>query len=204
MAERREFEEVPFQLARLRELARTASPSLRDDDVERLISAFIAVTPPRIGEIARSIGYVTINARSGGSASSRKPGNIVLNWRKLFDLLPDAGLAGIGASTAPPNVYPWALVLAALYIWNKLWRGAEEKLSEVEASILMALWNHRAEGRISEVDARTIVNTMRVQTGLTALEVDQYANAMNRLAAIDCLTIEDGWIVLRETIAIRY
>jgi hypothetical protein len=61
---------------------------------------------------------------------SPKPGNIVPNWRRFFDLMPDVGVAAV--DLIGKNGFVTTLV--ALYVWNKLWRGSEAKLTDAEAS----------------------------------------------------------------------
>lgn len=169
----------------------------------RLVDAFAKITPPEEPEI--TIGLITISSLyDAPKASSRKPGNVVLNWRKLLDIVPDVSLAGLGAATLPvaPQV---AVVLAGLYIWNKVWRGAVEEFSDVEAVTILALWEHKNEkDRISEQDGFARTNEVRERYALPPLTANQYASAVNRLVSLECIELEDGIIWLREWARKKY
>jgi hypothetical protein len=176
---------------------------LPEDARRRLVNAFTRVTPPEEPEI--TIGLITISSLyDAPKASSRKPGNVVLNWRKLLDIVPDVSLAGLGAATLPvaPQV---AVALAGLYIWNKVWRGAVEEFSDVEAVTILALWEHRNEkNKIPEQEGFAKTNELRIRYALPPLTTNQYASAVNRLASLECIELEDGIIWMREWVRKKY
>jgi len=169
----------------------------------RLVDAFARVTPPEEPEFA--IERITISSiNDAPKASSRKPGNVLLNWRKLLEIIPDVSLAGLGAATLPvaPEV---AIFLAGLYIWNKLWRGATEEFSDEEAVTILALWQHKnGKNQISEQEGFTKTNEVRGRYELPPLTSNQYASAINRLVSIDCVELEGGIIWLREWVQKKY
>ena len=140
----------------------------------RLVNAFARVTPPEAPDF--TIGLITINSlHASPKARSRKAGNVVLNWRKLFELVPDVSLAGLGAATlpVPPQI---AIALAGLYIWNKVWRGAVEEFSDIEAVTILALWKHRDDkDKIPEPAGFERVNELRATYPLPPLTTSQYA-----------------------------
>lgn len=169
----------------------------------RLVNAFSRVTPPEAPEF--TIGLITISSLyDSPKARSRKPGNIVLNWRKLLDIVPDVSLAGLGAASLPvaPQV---AIVLVGLYIWNKVWRGAVEEFSDIEAVTILALWKHRnGERKIAEPEGFVRVTELRASYALPPLTAGEYASAINRLIQLDCIELENGIIWLREYIQVTY
>ena len=169
----------------------------------RLVDAFARVTPPEEPEFA--IEKITISSiHDTPKATSRKPGNVLLNWRKLLEIVPDVSLAGLGAATLPvaPEV---AFFLAALYIWNKVWRGAIEEFSDVEAVTILALWEHKnGKNKISEQEGFTKTNEVRGRYELPPLTANQYASAINRLVSIECIELEGGIIWLREWVQKKY
>lgn len=177
--------------------------SLDENARLRLVNAFVRVTPPEKSEL--SIGLITISSPyDAPKAKSRKAGNVVLNWRKLLDIVPDVSLAGLGAATLPvaPQI---AVVLAGLYIWNKVWRGAVEEFSDVEAVTILALWENRdGRNKIPESDGFTRTNQVRGRYGLPPLSVGQYASAIKRLVDLKCIELEEGVIWLREWIEVKY
>lgn len=190
----------------LRDAALSTGPSVQalpDAALESILSAFTSVTPPGIPEVRFEL--VTISSlNTKPRANSRKPGNVVLNWRKLVDIVPDIWLAGLGAATLP--VAPaLAAVLAGLYVWNKVWRGTVEDFSDVEALTILALWRHRnGENKINENDGFMRTNELRAQYSLPPLSLGEYAATVNRLAEIDCVELENGVVWLREWVRVKY
>lgn len=189
----------------LRELVAVSStPSTLPANVrERVLAAFSRVTPPE--EPETTIGLVTISSLyRTPKAESRKPGNVVLNWQKLIDIVPDISLAGLGAATLPVSPVI-ASLLAGLYVWNKLWRGSVEEFSDVEAVTILALWQNRnSENKINEQDGFAKTNELRATYSLPPLSQAQYAAAINRLVEIDCVELEGGVVWLREWVRVKY
>jgi hypothetical protein len=183
----------------LESVSQHSVPALDATAAERFVAAFAQLTAPE-SEGPR-IEYITINSTFSPTASSRKPGNILLSWRKLVDIVPDVTLAGVGAATAPV----WALPLAGLYIWNKLWRGSEEQFSDVEAITILALWKSRnGEDRVSEEDGFFHTNKLRVASGQSEVTRAEYSRAITRLIKVQCIEVEKGVIWLREWIRVKY
>lgn len=128
---------------------------------EYLLSGFARITEPQYDT---TVSYITLDGRGGGV--SRKPGNLVLNWRKLFDTSPDVAVAAAGFGAAGPFVRG----LIGLYIWNKVWRSMEEPISALEASVIEGLWCGRAGRKlIPEAEALEIVNQARADRGMASL-----------------------------------
>ena len=191
----------------LRQIAATSHEILRlpADVQERILTAFSRVAPPEEGESEFTIGWITIDSiHSEPKANSRKPGNILLNWPKLIDIVPDISLAGLGAATLPiaPAI---AAVLAGLYVWNKVWRGSIEEFSDVEAITILALWQNRdARNEIVESEGMKKTNELRETYALPSLSSTQFARAIDRLVAIDCIEVKNGVVWLREWIRVKY
>lgn len=55
-------------------------------DAKQLVDTFITITPPLDPPVVMELLVMSSLGRGGGS--SRKPGNIRLNWRQLFELCP--------------------------------------------------------------------------------------------------------------------
>src|ERR1700730_15896516 len=95
-----EFDERAAEAKResMREAAAAARRSvngLSDRSISEVLDAFSRVTPPEEPDV--TIGLITIaSVHNSPNANSRKPGNVVLNWRKLIDIVPDVSLAGLG------------------------------------------------------------------------------------------------------------
>jgi hypothetical protein len=183
--------------------ARRSTTALPDDAIDATLAAFANVTPPQEPEV--TFDLITISSPySAPKAQSRKPGNVLLNWRKLIDIVPDISLAGLGAATLP--VAPaWSAVLAGLYIWNKVWRGSTEDFSDAEAMVILALWKHRdSSNKISESEGFTRTNELRASYSLSPQTQAQFSAAIDRLVAIDCIALEGGIIWLREWVRVKY
>ena len=163
-----------------------------------VLDAFVTLTPP--SEPEATFEFITLDPMHQ-RASSRKPGNILLNWRKLVDTLPDVTLAGATAFASPP----WLSVVAALYIWNSVRRNSEELLSDVEATIIFALWQKRnSMNKLSEEDGFAHTNNLRKAYNLSTLSRSQFDIAINHLLKIRCLKIDSGSIWLREWVRVTY
>lgn len=54
---------------------------------ESVIDGFVSLTPPSIRPMAFEM--ITLRSAGLGGGESWKPGNIILNWRKLMDLVPE-------------------------------------------------------------------------------------------------------------------
>ena len=175
-------------------------------DVEGVIAAFAQLTPPELEDddfprIDARAGLVIIGGPDLTLGVSRKPGNLVLNWRKLAEIVPDVAIAAAAALSGPP----WLGFAVALYIWNRVWRGTEESLSETEASVMYALWKYRGEGnRIAEDLGFAKANAVRQGFGLAPLTKSAYARAIDALLRIECIAMLGGVIHLKESVRIDY
>jgi len=194
-------------------------PSTADSVVESAVQAFVDITPRNLRTYQRrnkevpaeisninfsysyQIGGLVMKEGGRGGGYSRKPGNIYLDWEKLIEIVPEVTLAASGGATLPY----WAWPLIGLYIWNRLWCGAEEDLSEAEATIIYALWkNKNGHNQISEDDGYTKTNSIRDQQGMLGLSRSQYNAAINHLLQMSCIEIEEGMISLQEWVRIEY
>lgn len=173
--------------------------STQVDLAQTAVKAFARLTSPVEPEPV--IKMITLGDFGDEGGTSRKPGNIFLNWRKLMDIVPDATIAGAGAIASPT----WLLPLIALYVWNKLWRGAEEELTNVEACIMYALWKNKdGRSKITEEDGFAKTNALRTQHALPELANTEYNKAINQLLKMGCIEMSSGVIWLREWVRVSY
>ena len=187
----------------LRQLAREAASLVgareADADANLVSRSFARLTPP--DEPQAEVHFITMSALGRGGGRSRKPGNVYLNWRKLIDVVPDVTLAGTGMLTSPI----WVLPFIGLYLWAKLWRAAEEDISEVDATVIYALWKSKGGARtISEDEGFDKTNSVRIAAGAEPISREHYHAAVNRLLKMECIEISDGQIWLREWVRIAY
>ncbi len=180
-----------------------ASVSASSDEeaaqVARAIDAFAHVQAPEAPEV--SMRYITVQSLRPSGGTSRKPGNVLLNWRRLFNTLPELALGGVGATSVPR----WLVPLACLHLWNRLNESAVEELSDVEASTITALWLNRRDDR--KIDAESgfdVTNRHRRELGLESLTKMRYEQCLDRLQALRCVELRDGVIWLREWVRVPY
>ncbi|WP_434666704.1 hypothetical protein P5W99_37345 [Paraburkholderia sp. A3BS-1L] len=193
----------------LHEAALAAGPmvhALPENALESALDALARITPPEKLDFELRLDLCTISSlNTVPRALSRKPGNVLLNWRRLVDVVPDVSLAGFGALTLPVVPPAWAAVLAGLYIWNKLWRGSAEEFSDIEALTMLALWQNRnGKNKINEGDGLMKTNELRAQYKMPPLTLEQYAYTVNRLVEIECIELKNGVIWLREWVRVKY
>jgi hypothetical protein len=166
---------------------------------ERAVAAFARLTPPQKPEF--KIQLITMQSLAQ-EAESVKPGNLFLNWRKLVDVIPDAVIAGAGATAAPT----WLLPLIGLYVWRAIWRGASETLSRDEATVIMALWKYRTSenNTIDEDEGFRRTNKVRATQGLQPLDRTIFREAVIKLVRMGCIEMSDGNLWLREWVRVTY
>jgi hypothetical protein len=98
----------------------------------QIFDAFVSTTPPEKEKVLMHLVTIGFDGRGGGK--STKPGNIHLNFGKLVDALCAGTLTAIGIQS------PDAAILAAVVLWNSLWRAIKIELSENEAAVLYVMW----------------------------------------------------------------
>jgi hypothetical protein len=171
--------------------------SLEPSDAETLIETFVTLTAPLDPPVV--IRYITIGDLGKGGGSSRKPGNVTLNWKNLFELVPDITLAGAGAVGVP-----WLIPFAALYIWMKLWKTTEINLTEEDAFVIYSLWTHRDAGKkIPENEAFLKTEALAKRHGIP-LTKKRFTEIISKLLALECIELDSGVIWLREWVRVKY
>lgn len=68
-----------------------------------LVDSFCRLTPPEKEKFV--VEYITVNSSGRRGGKSRKLGNFVLNWRRLFNDLPDLVLTAAGVVAEPKLVF---------------------------------------------------------------------------------------------------
>lgn len=197
--DRKGFEEQRNRILGLIQRCIPPNAAHSDETAIQVFNSFVELTPPTEPEI--QLHLLTMRPSGVGGGQSRKPGNIYLHWKKLFDVFPDVTIAVAGATASPY----WLIPFIALYVWNKLWCGSAETLTENEASVIFALWKHRNnENRISEDAGFEKCNKIRESAKFPLLTRHEFDVAMNRLVSMGCVEIESGIIWLREWVCIQY
>lgn len=164
----------------------------------------IPVHPKDTDENLTILRYVNVNEIDPGKSFSKKPGNVILNLRKILEVGTDLVLAGAGVATANANVQSWLLPFIALYVLSKLNASSREPLSEKEATTILALWkNCGGRNEISEEVGFHKVNAYRVSEGQNTLTRKEYAAAVNHLTKLKCIDLIDGVVFIRELVSVN-
>lgn len=191
-----------------KEIAYWIVKNLPREDVSRVepvvmatVQVFVHVLPPEKEEMIRALIIASsFSDLTKATARSKRPGHLLLNWKSLFEAIPDITLAVAGAATLPN----WAIPLAALYSWNKVDKGITRELSPLTALTLLLAWdNCNAKRRIGEMELVRLVAQHPEGQKLHADEV-AIQRTLTSLAQLRCIEIDAGEVWLREWIQRRY
>lgn len=179
------------QTAKRDELVTTLAEALRhhsgvegtEEAAALILDAFCRVTPPEEGDVHMEL--VTAASFSGrGGGTSSKPGNIRLNLRLLFDALASSTFTVLSLKDAP-----WAVPLAAVLLWNSVWRAAQVQLTEKEVAILWTMWRIRdAKKHVKEDLLRPAIAEHVTKNGLAPITPSDLRHGLERLATIGTIT----------------
>ncbi len=175
------------------------------DEADRLaaeaVDHFASVTAPEAGALLAT--RTTLREGGLGGGTSTKPGNVVLNLRKLIVAIASGGLTIAGALAAP-----WTVVLGALVVWDALWSCLQLEISDVQACVLCGLWTSRDErGTVPKQEVPEIVNRERAKFSRQPLADEEIDFAVRDLTKMRCIGESVGdptrwW--LREWVRIKY
>lgn len=182
----------------LNEFIESRAAAHSGEHAKKLIGSFVTLSPPLDPPLMMEL--IVMSRLGQGGGTSRKPGNVTLNWRRLFELVPDATIAGASATEAR-----WIIPFAALYIWMKLWKVATINIEEEDAFVLYSLWLHRNEKkRIVEEEAFSRTKLLGEKHGLPAMTRKKFDQAISKLLSLECIEMDEGVIWLREWVRIKY
>lgn len=165
------------------------------DFAASIVDSFATITRPKIN-VSRTgtISYITALKPSAGGTTV-KPGNIRLNWKKLFEKAPELVLTGAGVTQT------WLIPFAVLYLWNLVWSLSKIEITPIQAMTMYALWNvEPPTRRFEEGDALAYVNAYRSRCGASALSERDFAAVIDELTRLGCVELSDGEVWLREWI----
>ena len=163
-----------------------------------LVDSFCRLIPPEKEKFV--VEYITVNSSGRRGGKSRKLGNFVLNWRRLFNDLPDLVLTAAGVAAEPKLVF-----FAALSIWNKIWCHSTIELTPEHATVLYALWQGRDESnKIKRDDALAKSGIKFNFYGMQELVAMSFDDIINDLIKMRCIEVNDNIIWLRERVRGTY
>lgn len=164
-----------------------------------IIDHFCEITPPEIVDEK----YFLTNIKPGGigGAKSSKPGNILLNWRKLLingseSILTIAGVIAV----------PWLIPLAGLIIWDKICSLSNIKIDERHAAVIWTMWHNRdKENCIKKSEVLDLVNKDLSKYNHPKMNEEELNDILKDLEAMETIesTEENKWW-LREWVKVPY
>lgn len=163
-------------------------------------SGFISISPPL--EEPPMMQFLTMDSlRNYKNGRSIKPGNILLNIRKLIEAIPEA--ISIGAGMVCNNHI--ATVCGALSLWLKLRDIATINISKEQAFVIVALWkNCNPNHEISLDDGYIATNNLFKQYGEPEITNLKYNMIIDSLVKTECIELTEEIIWLREWISKNY
>jgi len=166
---------------------------------EQAIDSFCSMSPPLDPPIV--IEMITLSSAGRRGGQTRKPGNIILNWRNLLRESPDLVLTGAGVATTP-----WLIPLAALSIFNKLWTNSKIDLTREHASCLFAMWQHcNDDHKLATNLALAECQELFKVFGWPPLNAAQFSAILHDLVELQCIELPDqATIWMRERVKTQY
>jgi hypothetical protein len=166
---------------------------------KHIVSNFCAITPPEVDE---TMYMLTLSAAGRHGGSTTKPGNLLLNFRKLV------AAVGAGGLTLAGILGPWTGILAALVLWDLLYSQLKVNLSEREAAVLLAMWkNCDLNNQIEQEAIFRTVNETLTRNGRHMLSEEELSDSLKTLEKMSCIqrvaSIENRWW-LRESVRVPY
>ena len=163
-------------------------------------SRFVSISPPL--EEPPMMQLLTMDSiRNYKDGSSIKPGNILLNIRKLIEAIPE--VVSIGAGMVSDNHI--VTVCGALSLWLKLRDIATINISKEQAFVIVALWrNCNSNHKISLDDGFIATNNLFNRYGEPEITSLKYNMIIDSLVKIECIELTEEIIWLREWISKNY
>lgn len=187
--------------AKREELVAIAREELGDlaEYADKLVDMFVELSPPQDPPMALELIQMNRGGRGGGR--TRKPGNIRLNWRKLFNASPDLIFTGVGAVATP-----WLIPLAALSIFDKIWSQSAIELTKEQSTCLFAMWHrcdHSQELSMEEAfSCSQQLFTVYKWEGPTDVQFGEIIDELKRLRCIE--SKGEGRLWLKEWVSSPY
>lgn len=163
-------------------------------------SGFISISPPL--QEPPMMQLLTMDSlRNYKNGRSIKPGNILLNIRKLIEAIPE--VISIGAGMVCDNHI--VTVCGALSLWLKLRDIATINISKEQAFVIVALWrSFNPNHEISLDDGYIATNNLFKQYGEPEITNLKYNMIIDSLVKMKCIELTEEIIWLREWISKDY
>ena len=167
------------------------------EDIARAAMQDVGGGPlPFVGSVVSN--FVEMKGQTALTGTSRPAagGRVWLTWRKLMPVLPEIVVDSAEANSG----HMWLIVFMALAIWSKLAATAPEGIGVDDATAMLALWRYRnANDEISEGDGFARTNAVRAEFRIPPLARPDYADVIDRLGRLRCLSLATGVIRLQDS-----
>lgn len=187
----------------LQDLVSTVLPSGNNEKYKievanAILNHFIELSPPQ--EEEPRVHWISLSDKGRGGGYSRKAGNLILNWRNLFQIIPDVVLTGSGVVSSA-----WLWPFAGLHVWNIVWAGSKIELSKNHAVAIYSMWMNK-DGRhtIDEKEAFNKTNDFLLSQGDEKIDRAMFAKIIDDLNRMECIELESGRVWLRESVRKTY
>ena len=185
-------------LLTLPQMATPLAARTADDLAAAIVDSFASITPPP--NIFYTITIKSAGGRVQGGGFTTKPGNIVLNWRKLFEEA-SASLFPVVAATQ----IPWLVPFAALVVWSKLRSAMTIEITKGDALVLYAMWTHREkDNKVEGERVLEFVNADLAKCGQSPMRDKDLDSVLERLEKLHCIEMFAGKWLIREYIRVTY
>ena len=162
---------------------------LSEQDSGLIVDKFCRIKEPEFKP--PPIQYITLDSTKN-TGSSIKPGNILLNMRKLL-----IDSSEIGLTVAGVIATPYLIPLAALIVWNKVWSNIKVDLTEEHAMTIKLMWENRDTER-NWIEERTIFklyNEYLKSKNRNIILIEDFQKILSDLERMKCVekSGEDNW-----------
>ena len=147
------------------------------------------------------LGHLTIDPFKSFSelegGRTIKPGNIILNLRKLIDSIPTITALSVSMAVDIPILR----VCSALSLWKEIRDVMTVEITRIQSIVIIALWKFRDHTNHIHLDyGYDRVNYFCETIGEENLSWDDYNKVVDELLKLQCIDICEEVIWLRESI----
>lgn len=167
---------------------------------KKVVECLCSVTPP---ERRTAFELMTIQKGGRGGGVSVKPGNVLLNIRKLVSAVASGALTVVGSLHEP-----WIAVLGALAVWDSLYSGLQVELDEAEASVVWTMWLKCDDSHTLPKSGLLLrVNEQRRKFGRREMSDLEFSDVLRKLERMRCISAggdDDSRWWLREWVRVEF
>lgn len=118
-----------------------------------------------------------------GGGTSKKAGNVLLDWKELFVICSDSALTLAGAVSIP-----LLIPLAALVVWNKFYSLTNIQITERTAAVIWTMWKNRdAKNCIENEKILDLINVELLNYNRPKMVQDELKTIIKDLEDMKCI-----------------